>query len=93
MLTGEPQMFKIIAKGNDGMNILVQMCDDDDGCTYSHHLSVEDAKKILDAENEILIELPSIGGNMCLKEKTAAIMYQSSGGHGSIYTDYALPKI
>ena len=71
------------------MSVFLQMFDEGDGCTYSLHFSNEDAEKILDANEDVLINLPSIGGNIVLKGDQAAILYKNGAGHGSVYSNYA----
>lgn len=73
------------------MSLHVKMLDEGDGVTYVLSFSLSDCHKILEAELELIIDTPSIGGSCMLKaENILAIAYKNgSRGHGSIYTDYS----
>lgn len=73
------------------MSVHIKMLDEGDGVTYGLSFSLSDCHKILEAQFELVIDTPSIGGSCVLKgENILAISYKNgSSGHGSIYTDYS----
>jgi len=69
--------------------IVTKLFDPGDGVTYSLIFSKEDANTILSADKGELINLPSISGNLFIRDNEAAFMYKNGAfGMGSIFTDY-----
>lgn len=59
--------------------MLIEICDDGDGRTYTLNISVEDALQIYNIKtlHKERVELPSIGGNASISNGSVNIMYQN----------------